>query len=1112
MAKQLSAGIQSRIKFFSDPGWTCKRCGEGNDFEKRFCKKCGRKNVAHERLQKSIKRASLDRTTWHCPSCTFINRECDRFCEICNTVRSDLVNKDTPKSARSDIMFDDSAKCNTIAPGMMDNFNDNEPVRMRCYDQGKEEEERKSRLGRFFAFITGSSDKIHEEKDCNSNENKKKSKGGVIRNSKLFQFFVGDNSKSSDKVKTKKDIKETKTEEEARQSVFYLDVISEDSDSETEHSGKTQQTYISEWKQKKLDVKQPDKKTVEKKPEGINLVVKVPDKKREEKKQRGTDFVVKVPDKKVEEKKPGGSDLVVKIIDRIEERQKPGGLEQWEPRKVLPSPRRKEGIGIEDKKRLFENRLGDKQPVPLAINARKEKDDEKSNVPNKRQNIKERYVKKDKDDRKTQETSGNAVKPIFLRQKDKEDFKLDKKLKDTSDADRKKERWACKSCSYLNDTLAQRCRMCDKQRTKIEANRPSKLMKRRMLRSRRSLRIADLQKEEEKEAHQKWVNITYYCRENGSMFVDEQFPPNVSSLYTRPRVTSNNPTWLRCHDIRTEDNTEEKDDWAVYRSNPLADDIGQGRLGNCWFLSALAVLAERKELLEKIILTRQFCKEGAYHVRLCKDGRWKIVLIDDFFPCDQYNRLLYSKSKRKQLWVPLIEKAAAKLHGCYEALVSGRAIEALALLTGEPCERIQLQEQEDDDVEIDEKKIWTKLVKARQSKFLMGTSCGTLNMKSSDLQHYETLGLIPNHAYSLLDVQDAAGNRLVKIRNPWGTVSWKGNWSDHSSKWSQISERTKKGIQLDGNDKGIFWMCLPDFMRYFDSVEVCKARPNWNELRIKGSFPPHADQPWKFVTLNIFNKTKMDLCLFQRTVRGEGLAKEPFVDMMVVVLANSKSQDKVLSKVVCNSRRAAKPFTGCEVELGPGTYTVACLAFKHWQTGVPMSSSLRMATIEALNKDFVLTIHSSGSVQSDEFDTCSPTCKFNLADVIILLAIEKGTKQELSPGLNMYALWWYGAIFVVENTTSDQYGQVKCDTSSSSYLISTRGSFMTMDCVPPKHRQVIQVLTPLEPVTGWSTNRSMQYLMSPTPGLYREWRAPNEVLHVPDITTDVAGLHSPQQY
>ena len=53
-------------------------------------------------------------------------------------------------------------------------------------------------------------------------------------------------------------------------------------------------------------------------------------------------------------------------------------------------------------------------------------------------------------------------------------------------------------------------------------------------------------------------------------------------------------------------------------------------------------------------------------MRLCHGGEWRIVTVDDVFPTNAIHCLAYLKAARRQLWVPLIEKAAAKLHGSYE--------------------------------------------------------------------------------------------------------------------------------------------------------------------------------------------------------------------------------------------------------------------------------------------------------------------------------------------------------------------------------------------------------------------------------------------------------------
>lgn len=75
---------------------------------------------------------------------------------------------------------------------------------------------------------------------------------------------------------------------------------------------------------------------------------------------------------------------------------------------------------------------------------------------------------------------------------------------------------------------------------------------------------------------------------------------------------------------------------------------------------------------------------GVLCASLFVDGGWRQLLTDDRIPCDARTRTpLYGRALDPTcMWAPLLEKAAAKAYGCYEAL-GGASLEAgLRLLTG----------------------------------------------------------------------------------------------------------------------------------------------------------------------------------------------------------------------------------------------------------------------------------------------------------------------------------------------------------------------------------------------------------------------------------------------
>ena len=121
-------------------------------------------------------------------------------------------------------------------------------------------------------------------------------------------------------------------------------------------------------------------------------------------------------------------------------------------------------------------------------------------------------------------------------------------------------------------------------------------------------------------------------------------------------------------------------------------DVKLGKLNDTWFISAVATLAEKPKLIERLFLTKNYSDEGIYRLKLCKNGVWSTVTIDDYAPCSEEGGPIFSKTRSHDLWLTLLEKAYAKVHGNYHTLRGGFTAEALMDLTGCPTEVFDFEE------------------------------------------------------------------------------------------------------------------------------------------------------------------------------------------------------------------------------------------------------------------------------------------------------------------------------------------------------------------------------------------------------------------------------------
>uniref|UniRef100_A0A3B5R6Z1 Si:dkey-19b23.13 n=1 Tax=Xiphophorus maculatus TaxID=8083 RepID=A0A3B5R6Z1_XIPMA len=324
------------------------------------------------------------------------------------------------------------------------------------------------------------------------------------------------------------------------------------------------------------------------------------------------------------------------------------------------------------------------------------------------------------------------------------------------------------------------------------------------------------------------------CLRRGALFKDPLFPATNQSLFYK-RAPPPGLTWKRPREICR--------DPRLFVDGISTRDLHQGSLGNCWMVAAISCLASEPSLWKKVIPNhmdqewnpkRSDLYAGIFHFRFWRFGHWVDVVVDDRLPVSQDGVLLFCRSATpREFWSALLEKAYAKLNGCYEALEGGNTAEALIDFTGgvsEPlsldCEALSLSSER-------RKALFQTLAKVHEHKSLI--TCSIRPAEGETVESVLDCGLVRGHAYGITAVRKVrlAENPprtggtfrlfMVRMRNPWGTTDWKGAWSQG--------------------------MDLQDFCCYFTDVVVCRLvqrtllwpSSHWRETQSYGEWAPSPD-------------------------------------------------------------------------------------------------------------------------------------------------------------------------------------------------------------------------------------------------------------------------------
>lgn len=311
------------------------------------------------------------------------------------------------------------------------------------------------------------------------------------------------------------------------------------------------------------------------------------------------------------------------------------------------------------------------------------------------------------------------------------------------------------------------------------------------------------------------------CIKNKKKYVDNDFYP------TLPPNADDSPILQ---------NAEWKYIDEVYPNKNLFDsilpsEIGQGKLGDCYLISALIYIAQFPDRVKALYNPKSSIEHGIVLIYLQVLGESLPILVDTRLPFItestvdksgkniEKKKPLFACSRNDAIspaWFALIEKAYAKACGGFHEIESGQSHILLHNFLGWYGSVYNNRA----DVKNREKMFeYLYNLNMRNASFTCSFTFTNTNSIFPTINESEKYyGIITGHAYQILDVKKVGNMRFLKLRNPWCKFEWKGDYSRNSSMWTPELKRELNFDNPGDINEGTFWMLYEDFYRFFDQI------------------------------------------------------------------------------------------------------------------------------------------------------------------------------------------------------------------------------------------------------------------------------------------------------